>query len=290
MDFIRDLHESRMTRGENNVKQLTYTDCLERAYLTLLALEAMRQYPEYQDRVARYARSTVVYASFEHYRISGTDLYNFLYFINGSDKDLDKLADPEAAKRLRKQMTVPLSDIKRYLESLKNKTAPQGVYAAFQKIERNLRIRNTQYQQLRRGITTLKDLSPDDRKAVVTRLLFASRAKLRNHDFVDDIEKWAADENLEKRIAVDPEPQVSTPDITVSNRDLALYRYLTGTKNLALLKRFLEQAQSGNAVSAEMLRAYLPVIEMVNDIVAGGPAYIQTMRALRERAKRSPKR
>jgi hypothetical protein len=35
-----------------------------------------------------------------------------------------------------------------------------------------------------------------------------------------------------------------------------------------------------------MNQAYLPAIKMVDDIVQGGPAYVQQLRALHQRAKR----
>jgi hypothetical protein len=34
--FIKDLYESRMTKDNGNAKKLTYTDCGERLYLSLL--------------------------------------------------------------------------------------------------------------------------------------------------------------------------------------------------------------------------------------------------------------
>ena len=45
MDFIQELHEARLTRNTSGLKALTYTDCCERAYLTLLVLELLRRFP-----------------------------------------------------------------------------------------------------------------------------------------------------------------------------------------------------------------------------------------------------
>ena len=56
--FLKDIHESRMTKDNGNAKKLTYTDCGERMYLTLLALETMRQYPDFKDYVQRYCKKT----------------------------------------------------------------------------------------------------------------------------------------------------------------------------------------------------------------------------------------
>jgi len=66
-----------------------------------------------------------------------------------------------------------------------------------------------------------------------------------------------------------------------------LYRYLVGDRNLALTKKFLEQAKDGKAASANMVAAYLPAIKMIDDIVKAGPGAVQQLRAVHKRAKRS---
>ena len=93
MDFIKELHEARMTRGQGP-KSLTYTDCCERAYLTMLILEMLRKFPGMTPIVKKYAQNTSGYDSYKHFRMSGTDLYNFVYFINGDDVAINKLKDP----------------------------------------------------------------------------------------------------------------------------------------------------------------------------------------------------
>ena len=129
-------------------------------------------------------------------------------------------------------------------------------------------------------------LTKAEKRLISTRLIFAVRAKLRSSDIIEDFEKFAAVKNLEKASVIDPEPTISTPDISTSARDLALYRYLVGDRNLALTKKFLEQAKDGKAASANMVAAYLPAIKMIDDIVKGGPAFIQNLRALHNRAKK----
>ena len=106
-------------------------------------------------------------------------------------------------------------------------------------------------------------------------------------DLIDDFEKWAAIKNMEKASVTDPEPTVSKPDLAGSQQNLALYRYLVGSKNLALTKRFLQQASNGQAASSGMVQAYMPAIEMIDDIVQAGPAYVNNLRALHKRAKKS---
>jgi len=283
--FLKDLHESRMTKDNGSSQRLTYTDCGERTYLTLLALETMRQYPDFKGYVQRYAKKTSGFERYKFYRIMGTDLYNFIYFLVGDDSAQDKLKDPVAARKLKKSTNVPLADINRYLQYIAQGRKLGQVSSMFIKLESGLNITNADYKAIRRNLVNFSKLTKAEKRLLSTRLIFAVRAKLRSSDIIEDFEKFAAIKNLEKASVIDPEPTVSRPDIATRPGDLALYRYLVGDRNLALTKKFLDQAKDGKAVSAAMLQAYLPAIEMIDDIVQGGPAFVQQLRSLQKRAK-----
>jgi hypothetical protein len=285
--FLRDLHESRMTKDNGNAKKLTYTDCGERMYLTLLALETMRQYPDFRAYVQRYAKKTAGFELYKMYRIMGTDLYNFIYFLVGDSKAQDKLKDPDSAKRMRASTKLPTSAINRYINAIAQGKTPVQVNNLFQAIESALKVSNSDYKAIRRNLMNFARLTKAEKRLISTRLIFAVRAKLRSSDIIEDFEKFAAVKNLEKASVIDPEPTVSTPDLSTTGAELALYRYLVGDKNLALTKKFLEQAKDGKAASANMVQAYLPAIKMIDDIVKGGPAMVQQLRAVHKRAKRS---
>ena len=285
--FLRDLHESRMTKDNGNAKKLTYTDCGERMYLTLLALETMRQYPDFKAYVQRYAKKTAGFEQHKMYRIMGTDLYNFTYFLVGDSGAQDKLKDPESAKRLRATTKLPTAAINRYINALASGKLPVQVSNMFQAIETALKVSNSDYKSIRRNLMNFARLTKAEKRLISTRLIFAVRAKLRSSDIIEDFEKFAAIKNLEKASVIDPEPTISTPDLSTTGAELALYRYLVGDRNLALTKKFLEQAKDGKAASANMVAAYLPAIKMIDDIVKGGPAMVQQLRAVHKRAKRS---
>ena len=285
--FLKDIHESRMTKDNGNAKKLTYTDCGERMYLTLLALETMRQYPDFKDYVQRYCKKTAGFELYKTYRIMGTDLYNFIYFLVGDGNAQDKLKDPESAKRLKAKTKLPTSAINRYINALAQGKQPVQINSMFMAIEGAINVTNSDYKAIRRNLANFTRLTKAEKRLISTRLIFAVRAKLRSSDIIEDFEKFAAIKNLEKASVIDPEPTVSTPDIATRPSDLALYRYLVGDKNLALTKKFLEQAKDGKAASANMVQAYLPAIEMIDDIVQAGPAMVQQLRALHKRAKRS---
>lgn len=215
----------------------------------------------------------------------GTDLYNFLYFLVGSQ---DKLKDPGAAKKIADAVKrkIPIMDINRHIQSLGRGAEPTLVTKMFISIESSLNITNADYKMIRRGLQDYPKLTKADKERVVTRLIYAVRAKLRSSDIIEDFEKFAAVKDLETPFVKDSEPTISTPDISTATQDFALYRYLVGAKNLQLTKAFLNNMKDGKATSGQMNQAYLPTVKMIDDIVSGGPAYIQQLRALHQRAKK----
>lgn len=283
--FFQEINEARMTKDSGPSRTLSYADCGERMYLTLLVLETMRQYPEFNGVVQRYAKKTSGFELYKYYRIMGTDLYNFLYFLVGSQ---DKLKDPEAAKATAQKLKrkIPILDINRHIQALGQGKNPTLITSLFVKIESSLNITNADYKMIRRGLQDYLKLTRAEKERLVTRLIFAVRAKLRSADIIDDFEKFAAIKDLESPLVKDPEPTISTPDISTATQDFALYRYLVGADKLGLTKQFLNNAKDGKATSANMNQAYLPAIKMIDDIVQGGPAYVQQLRALHQRAKR----
>jgi hypothetical protein len=155
------------------------------------------------------------------------------------------------------------------------------------KLEADLNITNSDYKAIRRALAKYSSTSMQEKKKIVTRLLIAARAKLRTSDLIDEFSKLAADNNLETSAVVDNEPTVSKPDLGMSAKDASLYRYLVGTQNLAQARKFLELASQGRSIPNTMVQAYLPVIKMIDDIVQAGPTYVQHLRVLQQRAKKT---
>ena len=286
MDFIKEITEARMTRDSTGTRKLTYTDCCERLYLSLLVLETMRNFPRFRLDVQKYAKRTAGFETYRYYRINGSDLYNFIYFVVGDDSAQDKLKDPEAAKAMKANTKIPLADLNRYLNALKNGQQPTLTSSLFIKLENGMSIKNTDYKAIRRGLSDFERLTKAELQRIVTRLIFAVRAKLRSSDIIDDFEKFAAVKDLETARVNDNEPTVSVPDISTAPQDIALYRYLVGADNLMQTKKFLELAKDGKSIPSSMVQAYLPAIKMLDDIVQGGPSFIQGLRTLQKRAQK----
>lgn len=291
MDFIKELHEARLTRAGGSLKTLTYTDCCERAYLTILILEVLRRFPTMTGIAHGYGKKTSSHDNYKHFRMSGTDLYNFVYFITGDDDAINKLKDPGAAKRMRDNTRFPTMAFNRYVSKLGGGYSPvRQDETDVMSIESALHITNSEYKQCRRNIFSFSTLSAKGKKDTVTRLLIAARAKLRTSDIIQYLEELSAERDLEVYNIQDNEPKVSVPDITTTGADLIAYRYIVGTKNLMMAKKFLELAKDGRSIPANMVKAYLPAIQLVDNIVKGGPGFIQMLRVLENRAKNSTKK
>ena len=291
MEFIKELHEARLTRQGGALKTLTYTDCCERAYLTMLILEVLRKFPNMAAYAHGYAKKTSGHDNYNHFRMSSTDLYNFIYFIVGDKDALDKLKDPGAASIMRRSTQFPLMAFNRYVSKLKMGGAgnAQQDQQTFINIESALKITNSDYKAVRRNVFSFSSLSSNSKKQLVTRLLLAARAKLRNSDIIQYLEELSAERDLEVYKVSDPEPKVSIPDIAVTSQDMAGYLRLVGSKNLMLTKKFLELAKDGKSIPANILQAYIPAIIILDNIAKGGAGFVQALRALENRAKNSRK-
>ena len=291
MDFIKELHEARLTRAGGSLKTLTYTDCCERAYLTILICEVLRRFPSTTAYAHGYAKKTSGYNyDYEHFRMNGTDLYNFIYFIMGDEEAMNKLKDPGAAKRKRASTQFPMMRFNRYIKNLATGRAITRLdMEDILNIESSLGITNADYKNVRRNLTGFATLSTKDKKATVTRLLLAARAKLRNSDIIQYLEQLSAVRDLELSNVVDPEPKVSIPDISTTGRDMLAYNKIVGTENLMMAKRFLELAKDGKSIPSNVVKAYLPAIALIDEIAKAGPGYVQMLRTLANRAKNSTK-
>ena len=124
---------------------------------------------------------------------------------------------------------------------------------------------------------------------IVTQLLYATRAKLRSSDIIDDLEKFASQRDLESNWVKDNEPTISMPDMSAASRDYVFYRYLVGPENIMLVKGFLQLMAEGKPIPGNMVRAMRPAVKALDDIVRAGPAYISMFRSIQNRAKKTLK-
>jgi len=286
MDFIKDLAEARLTKDAQDQKNLTYADCCEKFYLIMLTLEMMRQFPTSTQFVRQYCRSSSS-QNYRNFRISGTDLYNLIYFIEGDDYALAKLMNPDAAKRSQASYAFPLNDVTRYLQRVATGNAPILTQQLFIHIENGLYITNKNYKEIRRYLATFDKISNRERKQVVTKLLYALRSKLRNSDIIDDFSKLVAQKDLESERVKDTEPISNIIDVGTTGRDLINYRLLLDNpKNVFLIKLFVQAVKDGRSVPANQAQAYSQIVQLIDDIVQAGPAYVNMLKTIHKKAKK----
>ena len=202
---------------------------------------------------------------------------------------MNKLKDPSAAKAMRQRTNLPLMQLNGWLKSIASSHQYTQTSQFLIKLEGGLNISNADYKIVRRNLTRYRSLSTKDKENTITRLLIAARAKLRTSDLVDDLSKLAATNDLETARVADNEPTVSVPDISTDARDISLYRYVVGTENVMRTKNFLALAKQGRSIPGQFVQGYVPAVKMLDDIVKAGPAYINLLRALHQRAKKSRK-
>ena len=288
LEFLNELYEARMTRNSIDLQKLSYTDCCERLYLSLLILELLKQYPSFKGTVNGYTKKTVDNQNYKHFRMHGTDLYNLIYFVAGPKEAVNKLRDPTSALKIREQTSLPLMALNGWLHRTATGSSGQNS-ELFIRIENALKIRS-EYKSIRRYLINYKSSGTREKKKVATQLLLASRAKLRNSDLISHLEQLASQRDLETSIVKDHEPTISVPDIEpTTNKDLMFYRYIVGPRNLVGTKKFLDMAKQGKSVPSNFVQSYMPAVQMLDDIVKAGPGFIQMLKNLQIRALKTRK-
>ena len=288
--FLQELSESRMTRDSRNQVLLTYTDCREKAYLTVLCLHAMRYYRKYSVDAGKYAYKTVMFRDYRRFRIDSTDLYNLFYFITGDQQAHKKLKDPAAAAKERKRTSISVGSLNGFLRRIStNDKVTQADQKILFTLESELNIKNIHYKAIRRRLSSFDTDTQEERKTTITRLLFAARSKLTDSDIMPLFAKFTNDNNLEDFSATSPEPKVSTPDMSGLGK-VQNYRFLVPLTSLPFVSRYLKMLQAGQSIPSSVAGSYFPIVIMIHDIVTAGPAYIQQLKILHKRAKRDLKR
>jgi hypothetical protein len=209
--------------------------------------------------------------------MNAPDLYNFLYFVTGDEKAMEKLRDSEDAWKARQKTHAPEMAINRYLSKVGTGQKPATPAQFFIKLESSLRI-PSEYKFIRRILTNLhKSQGQKQFKSAVTKLLYASRARLRSSDIIDDLEKLAADKNLEKSGVKDTQPVISRPDKVLLNKDLVWLAKIVGKKNLFLAIKYVELQRQGKTIPSNVSKAMSPAIELIVEIIKAGPSYVQRL-------------
>ena len=279
MQFINELLESRATRNINNLKKYTRYDCVERVYLILLAIEMTRHTLDFSKVVKRYAQDSLS-TNYSHYSSNQTDLHNYVYFVAGPDSAQANLADAEYAMAQKKSKTFPVDKLQQYLKKIINASEPDLVTRFFMDIERSGVITNNTYIDIRRTLGDWRKITPTARRTAATKLLYAFRAKLPDSDFIIHLQKWSSMVDAEMSTVPDTEKK-DEHGAHISN-----YRFLVGSDNIMQTKIFLQLAKSGKSIPSDYVQAYMPIINMIDDLAKAGPGAMQHLILLHKRLKK----
>lgn len=67
---------------------------------------------------------------------------------------------------------------------------------------------------------------------------------------------------------------------------VALYAYIVGLENSMRAVKFVETVEEGRTPPPQYIKGYTPIVDMIDEIITAGPAYITQLRQLHKRAKR----
>lgn len=288
MDFIKQIHEARMTRGSTNQRELTYTDVCDRLYLSICILDLAYKYKSFAGEASRYVKRATDYSNYNVFRSSAPDLYNLIYFANGDKAAIDKLKDPGQAWKLRSNRNIPILKLNRYLTAISyGRELQASDKSILMELENTLGISDGNMRTVRRNIMNWHKQSLFDKRDTVTKLVVASRTKMPNSDLHPLLEKIVADKNLESETGAD-KPKVSVPD-KPTNDNAVLYRYLLGKDaNIALIRMFMDKVNRGETIPAHLVKAMAPAMQMLDEIVKAGPQYTNMVKIAHNRAKKQP--
>ena len=292
MEFIKEIHEARMTRNSSDQKSLTYSDCCEKMFLILCMIEVMRHDANNNLFLQDYLRKTTSGDGYRQFRMANTDLYNFLYFVGGDNDAMDKLKDPGSAKQIRRNTQVPIMTINGYLTQVRANPTSSAIqsFNIFYQVQNSLRQQTSKYSTLRRDIGNFPKLHMSKKQEVITQLLHAAQAKLRASDIIDYYSTWAGSNRLIDPTVKDTEIDISQPDLEKSPSDVSYYRLIVGNENAVRATKFVEYAAQGKATPINFIQSYLPIIQMVHDFVKAGPVAISQLKLLHKRIKKLNKK
>lgn len=183
--FIKELKEARYIQSENDVK-ISYTSMCEALYLSVLAIEFISRTKKGQDIAERYARQTATYSLYDQFRFSGTDLYNFIYFVNASPDRVAKIFNSPDAQSLREKTHLPLMALNGWLISLLSPSNRDLGF--FMRLEQALSINSSDLKEIRRMLS-YRNPTDSDVTNMAFRILNAYRNKMPMFDLLPELER-----------------------------------------------------------------------------------------------------
>jgi len=185
MEFVKELHEARLLKTKGDLR-LSFSEICDHLYLTILVLEFLSRIKQGRDIADRYARATASYINYTEFRTAATDLHNFLYFVQETPEQVEKIFQSEDSRKLREKTTLPRMELNRWL--LKISSADSRDMYFLMRVERSLNISNGDLREIRRMLQ-YRDPSNTDLDILSTRILNFMRFKMPLLDLKPEVEQ-----------------------------------------------------------------------------------------------------
>ena len=110
-------------------------------------------------------------------------------------------------------------------------------------------------------------------------------------DDMDFIKKMYEDGLVDKQLDEDAWNRIQDRHLSKVSREkqVALYGYLVGIDNAAKAIKAIQYAEEGKGIPQYFVKAYWPIIEMVEDFINAGPGAVsrlkQVHRSIKKRVK-----
>lgn len=174
--FLQYVSEARVVRRNNDLERYTFDDIRERIYVSFLSLTLLKNTKENHQWAKQYAASTMSYGGFDVVRASANDLHNLLAVVDGRPDITQKLKNKRQAAVERQRSPFPTLFTKRYLRKLEDD------YSFLYRLERELKIHNARYRQIRRAVADWSKQSAPDKKKIERELMNILFALMPNSD------------------------------------------------------------------------------------------------------------
>ena len=185
MPFVKELHEARLIRDRKDLKY-SYTEICEHLYLVILTLDFLSRVKEGQAIANRYARATAGFVNYTEFKISATDLYNFIYFVQADPDTVQLMFGNEDSKRLRMKTQLPIMELNRWLLKMLDPYSRDSYF--FMRLEQALNITNTDLKDLRRMLA-FKNPSDSDLRMITLKMFNIFRQKIALFDLRPELEQ-----------------------------------------------------------------------------------------------------
>ena len=159
--FLQYVSEARVVRRNNDLQRYTFDDIRERIYVSFLALTLLKNTKAHREWARHYANQTMAYGGFDLVRATANDLHNLLAVVDGRPEITQKLSNKRQAQVERQRSPFPTLFTKRFLRKLNDD------YSFLYRLERELKIHNQRYRQIRRVVADWHKQSVNDKKKTI---------------------------------------------------------------------------------------------------------------------------